>query len=321
MTVKIPSSPEHRQHINLSQYAYDIIENDSQTFMGRKNISGFINTILEYYGESYYDEAYNNRALYSKDVTLKIRLNKNNYEDIYYPENKVWNGAKYKITQSECIKAILEDYSRKTIYNREGIFFYKDNISKINNHINSKQEKKGLLPIKMTDGKKYYVMPYRISFDYEADFHYLICYSSISPSPRNEYRPASIRISRIDIVKDPVESAIDGNLKNKEVKELERRIKENGVAFIFGDLMEFKICLTQKGLNMYNTIFHQRPMYTDIVNEGDYYVLTFRSTERQITNYFTTFANEATIITPEQTHEWMRNRYYEAWNSYDKDTL
>ena len=42
-----PSCPEGRQHINLSQYAYDVVRNDSLNFLGTINISGFINTIIE----------------------------------------------------------------------------------------------------------------------------------------------------------------------------------------------------------------------------------------------------------------------------------
>ena len=42
-----PCCPEGRQHINLSQYAYDVVRNDSLNFLGTINISGFINTIIE----------------------------------------------------------------------------------------------------------------------------------------------------------------------------------------------------------------------------------------------------------------------------------
>ena len=41
-----PQSPEGRQHISLSQYAYSIVRNDSLTFMGTINYSGFINRIV-----------------------------------------------------------------------------------------------------------------------------------------------------------------------------------------------------------------------------------------------------------------------------------
>ncbi len=69
---------------------------------------------------------------------------------------------------------------------------------------------------------------------------------------------------------------------------------------------------------MYNTIFHQRPIYDHIERKEDgSVVLTFNATIRQITNYFFTFAKEAKIISPVETSEWMKNRYCSAYESYN----
>ena len=127
-------SYEQRQHINLSQYAYEVIINDSMTFMEEKNISGFINRILLNSGESYFDDSdikEKNSSLRSfpKDQTLKIRLNDKVYPE-YYPNEGNWFGARLKITQGAYIKALIEDYSRKTLFERENIF-YKETLNEL----------------------------------------------------------------------------------------------------------------------------------------------------------------------------------------------
>lgn len=317
MSSSSPSSLEQRQHINLSQYAYEVIQNDSLTMMGKKNISGFINTILENCGELYFeDNELRKQDDYPKEVTLKIRLNNANYKE-YYPSNGKWIGSKVSISQGKYIKAILENYSRKTFYDRESIF-YKPIIDKVNGHIHRPKEDRGLTPIVMKDGSKYYVKPHRFSNNYEAPYHYLICMSSTEPS--GEYRPASIRVSRIANVKDCTTS-YRKKLSSKDETVLERHAKETGVPYMLGDLMEFEIRLTQQGLDMYNSMYYQRPIYNSIINEGSTYLLTFNSTERQIENYFFALAKEAEIISPESTREWMKNRYHAAWNSYNNSSL
>ena len=313
-----PISPEQRQHINLSQYAFDVVQNDALTFMGKINNSGFICRILYNCGESFFDEVDLRNITYSKDVPLKIRLN-NDVIDDYYPTDGEWFGAKHRITQGEYIKALLEQYARMPFFDRESIF-YKQTILTINNHIDNTDPHKGILPIIYQDGNKYYIKPYRLSFDYEAQYHYLICIST--KDPNEEMRPASFRLTRIKGIKQPVTSYGTGMIKSKESKELERRIKENGVPYIFGDTMDYVVKLTTAGLDMYNSIFHQRPIYTTIQKEEqNTYYLTFHSTERQITNYFFQFGKEAMIVSPDKTRDWIRNRYEAALESYDQSSL
>lgn len=303
-----PSSPEQRQHINISQEAYDVIQNDSLTMMGKRNISGFINTILENCGETHFEnkdlKAY---STLPKNVTLKIRLNKHNYAD-YYPTNGHWFGNRFKISQGEYIKAILEDYSRNTFFDREALF-YKPIIDRI-----SSQTDQGITPLVMNNGERYYVRPYRISEAHEAPYHYLIGLSS--EDPQNTFKPASFRISRINTLKNPVTSYSRKELTQKERKNLESHVKEAGVAYLLGEILEIDIRLTRVGLEMYNSIFHQRPMYKTIQKYGEDYLLTFNSTELQIKNYFFTFANEAEIVSPNALKEWFKNRYKNALNSY-----
>lgn len=313
MSASYPISPEQRQHLNLSQYAFDVVQNDALTFMGKINNSGFICRILYNCGESYFDGVDIKNKSYGKDVTLKIRLNNDVVND-YYPADGKWFGAKNKITQGGYIKALIEDYARKPFFDRESIF-YKQTINTINTHIDNSNSNKGILPIIYQDGNKYYIKPYRLSYDYEAQYHYVICMSTRDPN--DAMRPASFRLTRIKDIKPPVTSYGAGSIKSKEIKELERRIKENGVPYIFGEAMDYLVRLTPTGLDMYNSIFHQRPIYQTLeINEDGYYYLSFHITERQITNYFFQFGKDATILSPEKTKLTIRDRLKEALTSY-----
>lgn len=308
-----PRSPEQRQHINLSSFAYEVIQNDAITMIGKKNISGFICNIIDSYGESFTDLAEINRD-YPKDIPIKIRLRSNIYDEYYPRLGNTWFGARYKKTQGEYIKAIIENYSRKTFYFREQVF-YKTVITKLNDHIQNTSRDKGILPIITEDGNKMYIKPLRLSYDYEAPYNYIICYSTLDIN--KEMIPVSIRVSRIKDVKNAVTSYGSGNLKNKEVKELERRAKDNGVPYIIGKLEYFKVKLTSYGWNRYNTIFHLRPMYDSIeIIEDNCVILELQSTRFQVENYFFAFGKEATILQPIELKKQLHNKFTEAANSY-----
>lgn len=352
-----PQCPEGRQHISLSNYAYSIVMSDSQTFMGTINYSGFINRIvlnsmLESFDELEYeeDERINNEitkyakpgrktlitdserevickiamahrnyqlasfAQYSKDVPLKIRLNKELHE-ILYPLHADWSGIKYNISQGDYIKSLIEEYARKTVFNRESIYF-KKTLEDLDALLDSAKDDKKRLLLTLTNGSRFIIKPYRISYDYEADYHYIVGMGAKEGT--KDFVPASYRISRIEKIAPRSMSSGSGKITEKEKKTIEQKIKDNGISYILGESVEHIIKLTSNGMNMYNSIFHQRPTY-DQIQKGDNgsYIMTFTATNRQITNYFFTFANEAEIISPKETREWIQNRYKSAYDSYN----
>lgn len=352
-----PQCPEGRQHISLSHYAYSIVRNDSQTFMGVINYSGFINRIvLNSMPESFEElassenerisneltkytkpgrithltdtdietidkisSAHRNFLIssftrYPKDVPLKIRLNKE-LHDILYPLDAEWSGVRYKISQGDYIKSLIEDYARKTIFDRESIF-YKTIIRDFENIINTANENRQRILLTLSTGAHFILKPYRLSYDYEADYHYIVGMGTKDGS--KDFVPASYRISKIERYSPRSASSGSGKITEREKKSIEHRIKENGVSFILGEPTEHIVKLTPVGMNMYNSIFHQRPVYERIQkNEDGSCLLTFIATSRQITNYFFTFAQEAEIISPEETRAWMKKRYISAYESYD----
>ena len=352
-----PQCPEGRQHISLSYYACSVVRNDSQTFMGAINYSGFINRIVlnsmpESFEELAFEEnerisneltkyskpgrttrladsdieiidkisaAHRNYLIesftrYPKDVPLKIRLNKE-LHDILYPLQSDWSGLRYNISQGDYIKSLVEDYARKTIFDRESIYF-KSIIRDFESILNTNNDKKQSILLTLSSGERYILKPYRLSYDYEADYHYIVGMGAAEGS--KDFIPAPYRVSRIDKYSLRSASSGSGKITDSEKKSIEQKIKENGIAYMLGKTEEFIVKLTPVGMHLYNTIFHQRPAYEHIQkNEDGSFLLTFIATDRQITNYFFTFAHEAEIISPEKTRVWMQDRYKAAFESYD----
>lgn len=352
-----PQCPEGRQHISLSHYAYSIVRYDSQTFMGVINYSGFINKIvlnsmLDSFDEltSYESErisseltqytrpgsttqltekdqdtikkisiAHRNYQIasftrYPKDISLKIRLNKD-LHDILYPLHSDWSGLRYKISQGDYIKSLVEDYVRKPIFDRESIF-YKSIISDFETIINTNNENRQRILLTLSSGERYILKPYRLSYDYEADYHYIVGMGAKEGS--KIFIPVSYRISRI--IKYSLRSASSGSGKitEREKKDIEKKIRECGISYMLGKPEKHTVKLTRLGMDMYNSIIHQRPVYEHLQkNDDGSFLLTFVSTSRQITNYFFTFAQEAEIIAPDDTRIWMQNRYTSASESYN----
>ena len=353
-----PQCPEGRQHISLSHYAYSIVRSDSLTFMGNINYSGFINRIvlnsmLESFDDlastenerisnelsryskpgrtSFLSEsdhkmiariacAHMNYQIasfkrYPKDVPLIIRLNID-LHDILYPVNSDWSGNRFNISQGDYIKSLVEDYARKPIFDRESIYF-KSMIENLETILDAGDNDRKRILLTQTNGARFILKPYRLSYDYEADYHYIVGMSAKDGS--KDFKPASFRIFRIAKITPRSTSSGSGKITDREKKEIERKIKECGIAYILGEPVEHKVKLTSAGMDIYNSIFHQRPVYDHIdKNEDGSAVLTFTATSRQITNYFFAFAGEAEIITPEETKIWMQNRYKSAYNTYSK---
>ena len=345
-----PISLEQRQHINLSQYAYDIVRNDSLNFLGTLNISGFINTIVNNSKVDSFDDLsiieeerlkdelssysksgrtvklsepeleiikkiavahrsylMNSSKIYSKDVVLKIRLNNKLYNELYSSD---WDGDKYGLSQGEYIKSIIEEYARKTIFDRESVF-YKEVIDDINRYVSVTDTEKRILLITYPNGKKFLFKPYRLSENYEANFHYLIGMSKAEGE--DEYKIVSFRLSRIKEIRPRGKSLGSGKITKKEEKLIEKRLKESGVQYMLDGPEKYVIQLTKYGMNLYNSIYNQRPVY-DLKeeNKDGTYTLTINATNIQITNYFFQFGKEAMIISPIKTRNSLGEKYTEA---------
>ena len=343
---------DQRQHLNLSQYAYDTIKNDSLNFLETINISGFINRIVaNSMHESFNDlilaeknrlddelitngfkideqvqktiekiaKAHRNNLIrgfnkYPKDVTLKIRL-QNDIHEVFYPDNSKWSGLEYGISQGEYIKSLLEEYARKTIYEREAIF-YKDIIDDLNRYIHLETDKR-ILQITLTNNNKYYCKPYRLSENYEANYNYLIGIST--KEGKSDYKINSFRISRIKKIKALGINAGSGKITKKEEKEINQRIKDSSVPYMLTKPNHYIIKLSEEGMKTYNVIYHKRPAYKNKPEpENGFYTLEIDATDRQISDYFHQFGKDAIIISPLKARKEFSKYYSEADNAYSE---
>ncbi len=353
-----PICPNGRQHINLSQYAYDIVRNDALTFLGTLNISGFINKIIENTKDDSFDDialieeeriiteltdsseslkAYkpkhseaeiikkiavahqihelNSFKKYPKDISLKIKLNKNLHNE-FYPLGSDWFGDKYALSQGEYIKSIIEGYSRKTYYERESIF-YKERIEDFNTIFATSESERKILCITMKDGRKAFCKPYRLSEEYETHCHYLI--GLFAKEGTSEYTVASIRLSRIAEIKSRGKSFGSGKITVREIKDIEKRIKESSVPYLLGSPEQFIVKLTKIGMTLYDYKFSERPVYDELISDdqNESYTMRITATKRQIQNYFLAFGKEAIIVSPKETALWLKEKYIDAFNAYD----
>ena len=347
-----PISPNGRQHVNLSQYAFDIVRSDSLNFLGTLNNSGFINTIIENSSVDSFDElalieeeriktelstytskpteaeikiikkiasahkfhVLNTLNEYPKNVTLKIKLNVKLHNKLY-PTESEWFGDKYNLSQGEYIKSIIEEYARKTYFERESIF-YKERIEELERYISAADNEKRILLITMKDGRKSYFKPYRLSEEYETNYHYLIGLSAEEGT--SDYIIASLRLSRIADIKQKGRSIGSGKITKNEIRKINDRIKESGIPYLLGTPTQFTIRLTKMGMILYDYKYSQRPIYNEplIKSQDDTYLMNITATERQIQNYFFAFGKEAVILSPNETQKWMAEKYNSASDLY-----
>ena len=342
---------EQRQHIILSPYAYNIICNDSLSFTGKVNVSGFINKIIENSIVNYFDYlveveeeriknelgkkklseeektiihkiavAHKDSIIHPKEkykggITKKIRLNEKAFKELY---SEKWAGYKEEndITPGEYIKVIVEDYARRPLFQREAIF-YKDLIEKIELYANLTSKDNRVLCFSLTsNNNSFFFKPYRLSKEYEANYHYLIGLSKLEGS--NDYIPVSVRLSRI-IDLDVRNSAGSGRLTKSEKDEIEKMIEKRGVPYMRTEPNTYKVYITADGMNMYNGIYEQRPVYNEKTpNDDGSCIMTITATDMQITNYFFQFRGKAFIVSPEETRNRLKDWYKDGLDTFEK---
>ena len=353
-----PNSPEQRQHINLSQYAYDIVENDSINFIGVKNISGFINTVIA------------NSKVDSFDDLLLIE------EERIFEElsDYLRSGSTYKPTESE-LKTIKKIAAAHRFHNLNVSRKYPKDVTlkiRLNNKLHSE-----LYPDDSEwEGERYSVSqgeyikllieeyarkPYfqRESVFYKKEIEELNNYISISDSDRRilsislkdgrklncklyrlseeyethyhyliglfkeetstEYDIASIRLSRIADFKFRGRSLGSGKITQNDEKKILNRIKESSIPYLKGIPAQYIVKLTPLGMVMYDYNYSRRPVYKDIHDNHDgTFTMIIKATERQIKNYFFAFGKEAEILSPDEMRIWMNEKYNVAADAYNQ---
>lgn len=337
-----------RQRFFLSSYAWDIIENDAAIFTNarRPSIAGMINLILELYmddSEAAIENSVDRRRVVlreqlaelpdgeTKETVIDTFLNsyireltdkKNSYpceenrvsslSEKNYLFSQKWRD-KYNVygeSVSKLFKAVIEEYTRKSYYEREEII-----LQDLINHLTFCKDKSQMIRVLLKNGRKYMIRPYDICHDPNINYHYLVGMAKRAETDYKD-RLVSFRLSGIKEcrpIKEP-----SGRITAAEKQEIKQRLKNSGVQFLLEEQELIEVKLTETGKKNYESQFHLRPNYTDRKQvDGDTWLYTFECTPMQAEFYFFKFGADVEVIAPKSLRERFSKKYYDAYHKYD----
>lgn len=356
-------SIEQRQHLNLSSRAFSVIMEDSRAFMAHPTLSGFINTVLSCFGEvseanirhavmlkeqylrsiigaerdqaaekmirrlcTDYAEGLKSRfSAFPKDEAVKIRLNNENYRALYDDAREPdWTYSGFYRSPGQFIKAVLEDYASRPLYEREGIFF-EDRIRELEGVIHMTGADKPLVKIRMEDngsvpGKVYIVKPVCVTSDTYGNYHYLAGYMRDADSD-GPMVPASLRVSRIAQVRIMARSYGSGKITAVEGSAFEQLLKKRDIAFLLSPECSIRVRIDTEGERMLRQIQHLRPAVIERTRaeDGNGDIFTFGCSEYQAYAYFRNFGKHAVILEPAQLRERFVSFFSESAAAYSEE--
>lgn len=337
---------ESRQHLNLSELAYDVIENDKYMFFEKPSRQHILNVILQNYMDdanasistaleryreslaaqlisipdgaakdsvisvlvdSHRKNLLETTANYPNGRSFKIQLDKANFAAM--AEWKDEEG--YYNTPGRFIKAVIEEYARKPQYEREEILL-RDRIEELQSCIDTHQLV--VLTLNGTDQSRHEVRPYSLCSDQGHNYHYLVGMTRIVGTASPEHI-ASYRVSRINSLKRS--HARSGKITAAQVQEIEKKLHTDGVQFLLQNSESIIVRLTEQGKKMYESQAHLRPMFTDRKKNPDgSWLYSFDCTQIQAEFYFFKFGADAMIEQPIQLKERFLQKYRDAVNIY-----
>lgn len=339
-----------KQHINLSNQAWNIIEQDIMEFENKRpdKISGFINHILENYLKN---------GLFPADITSTIHA--------YEEQQKNWlskiNGLSDNHVK-EIISSLTEQYTdsllcelqsvkgigRKFDVNNTCRYLLKEKgehgyeasvFKKRGTYINSILEHYSRLPMAKREDiyfadtlseleycinkrqivyvtgsyRSVQLIPYKLMHDSYHMHTYLIAIPY-------ENTATGYHLFRISQIKSLTKTNLYAPALSKEtVLSIENAIKEKGVQYLPGEIQKIQVRLTQTGQNMYHRITFQRPAYkTQSDEEKTNDIFTFLCTPYQAYIYFKSFGCEAEILSPSALRNDIIDFHKKAINTYGK---
>ena len=219
----------------------------------------------------------------------------------------------------------MEEYARKSVFDRETIFF-KDTFEKIETALSRDKTDRRILRFKYETASGQiitcHVQPYGIVGDPAVQYHYLVGLSKVEGS--DDYSLASFRISRIqdDTIIEHAKSYGSGSIPESKRKAISAKIEANGVQFLMADEEIIRIQLTPAGLQMYNTMHYMHPASSSVRSierqEDGSVIYEFSCTRRQIEYYFFKFGKEATVLEPTDLVEKFKGQYKDALAQYEE---
>lgn len=263
------------------------------------------------------------RPSYPREKTYKIRLQNDLWKELYETED--WQEKDFYSSRGEYIKALIEDYASRSLYDREEIFF-RTLLTTLQSAIMLPKKEARILRIRYQTADSrifdYHIKPYAITADPARQYHYLIALSCPADFEKKVYEPAAFRISRIneDSIRSYARSFGSGGITKDEGDKLSRILKSKGAQFLRDAEETIKIRLSRKGIELFESQYYLRPASSAIdsispLPDGSA-VYSFRCTRRQIEYYFFKFGKEAVVIEPPEFSKMLQNKYAEAEKAY-----
>lgn len=321
--------------INLTDKALTDLTNDMVLFEyfkkdGEINKNGFLNTLLKNYFSIYDNKASEEIERYTNIVKKHIFQEKSSNELIndlissstFFSFNKQdmldssisfklinSNYNIFKIIESKYLnyqsissffRNMIDSYLSLPKYKREQII-YLQTYELINDAIEDGRK----IKIFLKSGDELEIYPYSIASSKEEIYNYLI---GMVDRKDDKKQVSSVHLSRIDsiyLLKEKFNFGKDAKAKLNEV------IK-NGAQFPYTNACMATIKLTKAGQKLYKKKYLNRPTATSI--EDDIY--TFNCSFDQLIIYFFGFGKDANVLSPSYLKNKLKEKYYEAYNSY-----
>lgn len=243
--------------------------------------------------------------LKEKGRPIYVRVSMDNMIFLKNTDPELW--AFYRKKPGLYMKALLEEYARKSTVERERIFF-----QEIIRQLREGMEIDVILMLHRRNGSSTYIRPYKLLEDIDHQHLYLAGY--ISDKETGPWYPGSTRISTVtDCQILPRRNLLSG----EQVSKLETAIAKYGVQFLSDDSEKtetIQVRFTPSGEKMFRRVLHLRPnleSYDPQTRTG-----TFLCTFSQAEFYFMRFADKAKILSPEKLAKHMHKAYAAAAEQY-----
>lgn len=263
-----------------------------------------LDRLMEVYAGELAEKAMSDGAVAQQKEVFKFRLDRDNYafreQWLDSPDAARYYGNRF----SRYLRAVLEEYAAKTVYQREAIYF--DPQMRL---IRAAAANGELLRIRMKTGSSFEVRPYGVLGDRQETYHYLVGLSR-PDGTRGPEKEFNFRLSKI--IKLDVSFRRSGRLTEKERTDIESSIRGKGVQFLAQQRETIRIRLTEEGRRDYGSQMHLRPpaQTRTAVDDGAYrWEYTFFCTEFQARAYFLKFCGEAKVVEPQSLRDTLAQEY------------
>lgn len=260
--------------------------------------------------EELIEKAAKNGATSSKKPGSKFRLDRDNYafrEQWLDSPDAQYYGGRF----SRYLRAVLQEYAAKTVYQREEVYFAEQLRLIQTSAVNGE-----LLRIRLKDGREFEVRPYGALSDRQETYHYLVGIAC-SPNDRTAERIACFRLSKLVVLKPSKKRS--GRLTKEERDAIEDRIRSVGVQFLVQQQETICIRLTEDGRQNYERQLHLRPAARERaeVDDGPYrWEYTFDCAPFQAQAYFLKFCGDAKVVAPQSLRKLFADEYRSGLNAY-----